>query len=220
MRRLRTASLAPLLVAAVACSTRACGGSGGLPPDRLPVVTRGDGRTYHVLDKGAWKGYYDGTGRLVIAEYDSANRGRPDTIAHYDAAHHIRLIEVDEDLDGWVDRFEHYDAAGRLEKVGRWRNQRGKADEWIYRGPDGHASRIEYDDDGDGKPERADVIANGLVVRTETDSDRDGRMDRRQIWTAGRLTAEEVDTDKDGEPDRRLVFGPKGKLLRMERLSR
>jgi hypothetical protein len=183
-------------------------------------VKRGDGRTYHFLDKGAWKGYYDEAGRLAIAEYDGSGRGRADTIAHYDERRRIRLIEVDEDLDGWVDRFEHYDVAGRLEKVGRCRKQRGRPDEWIYRGPDGHAARIEYDDDGDAVPERAEVIAGGVVVRTETDSDRDGRMDRWQGWTAGHLASEEVDTDKDGKPDRRLVFGPAGKLLRMERLTR
>ncbi len=220
MSRVRTASLAVLLMGAVACSGRACGGSGGLPPERLPLVKRGDGRTYHFLDKGAWKGYYDEAGRLAVAEYDSTNHGRADTIAHYDENRRIRLIEVDEDLDGWVDRFEYYDAAGRLEKVGRCRKQQGRPDEWIYRGPDGRAARIEYDDDGDGKPERADVVKGGIVVGTETDSDRDGRMDRWQGWTAGHLTSEEVDTDKDGKPDRRLVYGPTGKLLRMERLAR
>ena len=65
---------------------------------------------------------------------------------------------MDEDHDAWVDRFEHYDAAGVLEKVGRWRKQRGRADEWTYRAPDGRPARIEYDDDGDGKPERAEVL--------------------------------------------------------------
>ena len=59
---------------AVACSGRACGGSGGLPPERLPLVKRGDGRKYHFLDKGAWKGYYDEAGRLAVAEYDSTGR--------------------------------------------------------------------------------------------------------------------------------------------------
>ncbi len=220
MSRARKASLAVLLMAAAACSGRACGGRGGLPPERLPLVKRGDGRAYHFLDKGPWKGYYDEAGRLAVAEYDSTGRGRADTIAHYDDGKRIRLIEVDEDLDGWVDRFEHYDATGRLEKVGRCRKTRGRADEWIYRGPDGYAARIEYDDDGDGKPERADVIAGGLVVRTETDSDRDGRMDRWQGWSAGHIASEEIDTDKDGKPDRRLVFGSKGKVLRMERLPR
>jgi hypothetical protein len=211
-------SLAGALSAA--CGGRACGGRGGLPPDALPVVKRGDGREYRVLDKGAWKGYYDGQGRIAVVEYDSNADGRADYIAHYDERRQIRLIEVDEDHDAWVDRFEHYDAAGVLEKVGRWRRQRGRADEWIYRAPDGRPARIEYDDDGDGAAERAEVLKDGVLVRVETDADRDGRADRWQTWDRGRLVGEELDTDRDGRPDRRLVFGPRAQLLRIERVPR
>jgi hypothetical protein len=202
-----------------ACGERACGGLGGLPPAGMPVVHR-DGRDYRLLDRGAWKGYYDAQGRIAIAEYDSSGDGRADYIAHYDENRQIRLIEVDEDHDSWVDRFEYYDAAGILEKVGRCRRQRGRADEWTYRAPDGRASRIEYDDDGDGKPERAEVMKDGALVRVEIDSDRDGRIDRWQNWDKGRLVSEEIDTDGDGLPDRRLVFGPKARLLRVERVSK
>jgi hypothetical protein len=205
---------------AAACSGRGCGGVGGQPPAGLPSVKRGDGREYRVLDKGAWKGYYNGQGHISVVEYDSNGDGRADYIAHYDDRRQIRLIEVDEDHDTWVDRFEHYDAAGVLEKVGRWRKQRGRADEWTYRGPDGRASRIEYDDDGDGAPERAEVLKDGAVVRVEADADRNGRPDRWQSWDRGRLVAEELDTDGDGRPDRRLVFGPRARLLRVERLPR
>ena len=218
----RTPRALLLLLAALgaACGGRGCGGTGGLPPSGLPTVKRGDGREYRVLDKGPWKGYYDGQGRIAIVEYDSDGDGRPDYIAHYDERRQIRLIEVDEDHDAWVDRFEHYDAAGVLEKVGRWRKQRGRADEWTYRGPDGRPARIEYDDDGDGTPERAETLKDGVVVRVEADSDRNGRPDRWQSWDRGRLVAEELDTDSDGRPDRRLVFGPRSQLLRVERLPR
>jgi hypothetical protein len=220
MHRAARASLILAGALAVACGGRACGGRGGLPPHALPVVKRGDGREYRVLDKGAWKGYYDGQGRIAVVEYDSNFDGRADYIAHYDERRQIRLIEVDEDHDAWVDRFEHYDAAGVLEKVGRWRKQRGRADEWIYRAPDGRPARIEYDDDGDGTPERAEVLKDGVLVRVETDADRDGRPDRWQAWDRGRMVGEELDTDGDGRPDRRLVFGPRGQLLRIERLPR
>ena len=218
--RLPRGLLLLLAALAAACGGRGCGGTGGLPPGALPTVKRGDGREYRVLDKGAWKGYYDGQGRIAIVEYDSDGDGRADYIAHYDERRQIRLIEVDEDHDAWVDRFEHYDAAGVLEKVGRWRKQRGRADEWTYRGPDGRPARIEYDDDGDGTPERAETLKDGVVVRVEADSDRNGRPDRWQSWDRGRLVAEELDTDSDGRPDRRLVFGPRSQLLRVERLPR
>ncbi len=216
---LRAAVLLGAILSA-ACGDRACGGRGGLPPAALPTVKRGDGRDYRVLDKGAWKGFYDGQGRIAIVEYDSDGDGRADYIAHYDERRQIRMIEVDEDHDSWVDRFEHYDAAGVLEKVGRCRKQRGRADEWTYRAPDGRPARIEYDDDGDGKPERTEVLEDGIVVRIEADSDRDGRPDRWQSWQRGRLVSEELDTDGDGQPDRRLVFGPRARLLRVERLPR
>jgi len=210
-----------LLVALVgaACSGRACGwGDAKAPAGTLPTTTRSDGRTYRVLDKGAWKGYYDAQGRIAVVEYDSNGDGRPDNIAHYDENKQIRLIEVDEDRDAWVDRWEHYGPTGVLEKVGRWRKVRGRADEWTYRGPDGRAVRIEYDDDGDGKPERAETLHEGIVTGVETDTNRDGRMDRWQVWDHGRVTSETLDSDGDGKPDRRLVFGPGGRLVRVERV--
>ena len=64
------------------------------------------------------------------------------------------------------------------------------------------------------------MLEDGIVVRIETDSDRDGRPDRWQSWERGRLVSEELDTDGDGRPDRRLVFGPRARLLRVERLPR
>jgi hypothetical protein len=216
---LRAGALLASVVSA-ACGGRSCGGRGGLPPEALPTVKRGDGRVYRVLDKGAWKGFYDTQGRIAVVEYDSNADGRADYIAHYDERRQIRLIEVDEDHDSWVDRFEHYDAAGILEKVGRWRKQRGRADEWTFRAPDGRPARIEYDDDGDGVPERAEALRDGIVVRIEADSDGDGRPDRWQALDRGRLVSEELDTDGDGRPDRRLVFGPRARLLRVERLPR
>ena len=219
MRRATVGLAFGLALLATACGDRACGGRGGLPPAALPIVHRGDG-DYHLLDKGAWKAYYDGQGRIAIVEYDSDGDGRADYIAHYDENRQIRLIEVDEDHDSWVDRFEYYDAAGILEKVGRCRKQKGRADEWTYRAPDGRPARIEYDDDGDGKPERAEVFKDGALVRVEIDSDRDGRIDCWQNWDRGRLVSEEIDTNGDGLPDRRLVFGPQGRLLRVERILR
>jgi len=204
---------------ASACSGRGCGwGSAGVPAGGLPAITR-DGRSYTVLDKGAWKGFYDAQGRLAIVEYDSNGDHRADYIAHYDESKRIRLIEVDEDNDAWVDRWEHYGPSGVLEKVGRWRKKRGKADEWTYRDADGHVRRVEYDDDGDGKPERAESLKDGLVVGVETDTDRDGRMDRWQTWDHGRLVAEALDTNGDGKPDRRLTYGRDGRLTKVERVD-
>jgi hypothetical protein len=216
----RAALLLLPALALAACADRACGGRGGLPPGPMPMVKRGDGRDYRMLDRGDWKGFYDANGKIAVAEYDSNKDGRADYIAHYDENRQIRLIEVDEDHDSWVDRFEYYDAAGILEKVGRCRKQKGRVDEWTYRAADGRPARIEYDDDGDGKPERAEVMKEGALARIEMDTDRDGRPDRWQDWDHGRIVSEEIDTNGDGKPDRRLVFGPKARLLRVERVQK
>ena len=47
-----------------------------------------------------------------------------------------------------------------------------------------------------------------------------GRPDRWQDWDHGRIVSEEIDTNGDGQPDRRLVFGPKARLLRVERVQK
>lgn len=212
--------LLPLLLLALtaACGQRACGGTGGLPPQRLPMVKWPDGRSYHLLDKGQYKALYDTLGQLAIVQYDSNKDERADYLAYYEGKQ-IRLIEVDEDQDGWIDRWEHYDANGVLERIGRWRTQKGKPDVWRFPGPNGIATRVESDDDGDGRPDRAEIFRDGALTRIELDSDRDGRMDRWQTWQAGRLRSEELDTKGAGTPDRRLVYGGRGGIARIERLQ-
>ena len=178
-------------------------------------------RDYRLLDRGAWKGFYDAAGRIAVVEYDSNGDGRADYIAHYDERRQIRLIEVDEDLDSWVDRFEHYDAAGVLEKVGRWRQASGprrRVDLPRARRAAG-ADRVRRRRRRQAGARRGDA-GRHRSSRIETDSDRDGRVDRWQSWEKGRLVSEEIDTNGDGKPDRRLVFGPRARLLRVERLPK
>jgi hypothetical protein len=181
------------------------------------MVKLADGRSFHVLDKGDYKALYDTLGQLALVEYDSNHDGRADYIAHYEDRR-IRLIEVDEDQDGFIDRWEHYDANGVLEKIGRWRHVKGKADIWRYPGPNGLAVRIDYDEDGDGRPDRSETYRDGQLATIELDSDRDGRMDRWQSWEGGRLKWEDLDTQGTGRPDRRLVYGPRGAIVKVERL--
>ena len=218
MKTARAAAVLGILFAS-ACGERACGGRGGLPPAPLPMVKDPDGRMYYLLDKGEYKGYYGADGEIARVEYDSNKDGRADYIAHYGPNRRIRMIEVDEDYDAWVDRWEYYDAAGTLEKVGRWRRVKGKADIWRFPGKNGIPVRIEYDEDGDGRVDRAEVLEDGQTVKVEIDADRDGRMDRWQVWRKGRLASEDLDTKGTGKPDRRLVYGPAGKILRVERLT-
>ena len=207
-------SLLLSLVLCAACAGR-CGALGGLPPERPPLVTGPDGRTYHLVGRGPYQAFYDRWGRLQRLEYDQNGDGRADQVAHHDGARTPRTIEVDEDYDGVVDRWEDYDPSGRLSRVGSSRRG-GAPDVWSAPGPDGQPVRKEYDEDGDGRPDRVEMLRAGEVTGVTIDQDRDGRPDRWQSWRQGRLTGEELDTDADGRPDRRLRYGEDGRVLRLD----
>jgi hypothetical protein len=208
-----------LMACAWALCAAACGGRGGRPPE-VPALIKGpDGREYRLIERGRYKAYYDAWGRLERIEYDQNGDGRTDHIAHHDGAKSPRLIEIDEDFDGSIDRWEDYDAAGTLVKVGASRRGRGP-DVWSFPGPDSLPARKEYDDDGDGRIDRVEILQAGRIARVELDADRDGRIDRWQEWRDGRLVSEDLDTDRDGRPDRRLHYTSSGGVARLERLAR
>jgi hypothetical protein len=207
-----------LLLALPGCAGR-CGALGGLPPPRPPVVTGPDGQTYHLVTRGPYQAFYDRWGRLHRLEYDHNADGRPDRIAHHGGHRTPRTIEVDDDYDGRTDRWEDYDDDGTLVRVGTARRG-GGPDLWTRSDPDGQDTRHEYDDDGDGRPERVELLEAGRVARVELDSDGDGRADRWQRWPQGRLSDEDVDTDHDGRPDRRIRYHDDGRVLGLEPLDR
>ena len=207
-----------LLVAFTSACAGRCGARGGLPPERPPVVKGPDGKTYHVVGRGPYTAFYDAWGRLQRLEHDSNGDGRPDQIAHHEGQRTPRTIEVDEDFDGRTDRWEDYDGSGRLTRIGTSRRGRGP-DVWTAAPVEGQPTRKEYDEDGDGKPDRVETLAQGAVTGVEIDQDRDGRADRWQSWTRGRLTSEDLDTNGDGRPDRRLLYGDDGRILRLEPLA-
>lgn len=202
------------LALTAACAGR-CGALGGLPPERPPLVKGPDGRTYHLVGRGPYQAFYDGWGRLQRLEYDANGDGRADQVAYHDGARTPRTIEVDADYDGVVDRWEDYDPAGRLTRIGTSRRGRGP-DVWTTSAPDGQPMRKEYDEDGDGRPDRVETLTAGELTGVEIDQDRDGRFDRWQSWQKGRLIGEELDTNADGRPDLRLRYGDDGRVLRLE----
>ena len=212
-----------LLISATAVLLGACAGQcgarGGLPPPRPPTVTGPDGQKYHLVDKGAYHAYYDRWGRLQRIEYDSNGDGRPDYIARHDGRPKPYQLDVDSDFDGRTDRWERYDDEGRLTKVGTASAPGRAPDIWTVPGPQGEPVRREFDADGDGVPERVEVLRDGRVVEIQIDGDRDGRIDRWQRWEEGRLVAEDLDTDGDGRPDRRLRYDPRGKIAGVEAIA-
>lgn len=209
----RGAPVALLLLLTASCAGR-CGARGGLPPAPPPTVKGADGQTYHLLDRGPYKAYYDRWGRLQRLEYDSNQDGRPDQIAHHDGQKTPRTIDIDQDFDGRVDRWEDYDPEGKLLKVGTSRRGKGP-DLWTSADAQGQPVRRAYDEDGDGKADRWEQLAGGRVTGVEIDSDRDGRPDRWQSWHEGQLQSEDVDTDSDGRADRRIRYA-QGKVVGLE----
>jgi hypothetical protein len=182
-------------------------------------VTGPDGKQYYLLDKGAYKAFYNAWGRLERLQYDSNGDGRADVVAYHRGAKLPSLLEVDADFDGKVDRWEDYDASGRLVKVGTALRGSGP-DNWTYPGPGELPAKREYDADRDGRIEKVEVYSGGRVTRVELDADGDGRADRWQSWRAGRLQSEELDSDADGRPDRRLRYGARGRIEAVERIAR
>jgi hypothetical protein len=197
--------------AAVACGTRGCKGRTA----ELPTVQGPDGRMYRVVDKGLYKAFYSMDGRLQRIEYDNNSDGHPDQIDHHDGNSRPVLTEVDENSDGRIDRREHYDESGHLLRVEAITHGKD-VDLWIEMSSLGAPARRAFDTDGDGKPDRTEILENGRLVRLELDGDRNGRVDRWQTWRNGVVVNEDIDTDGDGRPDRRLAYDPHGKLLGLQ----
>ena len=109
----------------------------------------------------------------------------------------------------------HFTPEGKLHRFAILED--GRPRRWTVVAADETHLRYEYDQDADGRVERAEIVLGGRVARVELDTDRDGRVDRWQEWNGGRMTLESLDTDGDGRPDRHLRFGPEGRLRGVER---
>jgi hypothetical protein len=206
------------MILGASCGGWSCGGLGGQPPDRPPVVQAPDGQSYYLIAKGPYKAFYDGWGRLDRIEYDQKGTGKPDRIARYDGLKHAHRLEIDFDFDGHMDRYEDYDPEGHLIRFATIGSS-GKPDRWTVVGPKGETLRYEYDPKDNGHPERIEYIEGDRIVRVELDSDHDGRIDRWQQWENGRLVSESIDTNGDGKPHRRVFYTREGAIDHVERLS-
>lgn len=83
----------------------------------------------------------------------------------------------------------------------------------------GQPRRIEYDEDGDGQFERAELFENDRLVGVELDTSRDGKPHRWQRWVGGKMRGEDLDTDGDGKPDRRIAYDDKGRILGVQKIE-
>lgn len=210
-------ALAGLAILAAGCE-RFCAGPPS-PDQMVPTLKGPDGRSYVLLARGAHKPFFDAQGSLERVEYDRNGDGKPDQLARHRGQRMPEVVENDDDFDGGPDRWLYYNPSGALVKIGSARRSGKRPDFWAYYDASGKAIRQEYDDDGDGKVDRAEVLKDGRVEAVEVDADRDGRTDRWQHWENGRLRQEELDTNGDGKPDRRLRYGPKGEVEGVDRIG-
>jgi hypothetical protein len=194
-----------------------CGGLGGQPPNRPPAIRGPNGESYYLIEKGPYKAFYDGFGRLEYIEHEKTEGGKTwRVVARYDRQKHPHRLEIDFDSDGRADRWEDYDPEGRMTRFAPI-GADGRAHRWTVVGPNGEPIRYEYDQRGDGRIDRIEFIEGDHIARVELDTNGDGKIDRWQQWNGGRLTSEAIDTDGDGKPDRTITYGPGGEVVKVER---
>jgi hypothetical protein len=152
-----------------------------------------------LLEKGPYQALYAPDGTLERLAYDADGDRRADVVTHYGRGTRPLRAEIDSDRDGRVDRWEVYGEQGKTIKRGTARRARTAPDLWSYGDGAGGVARREYDDDGDGRFERAEDLAGARTVAEELDTDGDGRRDRRIVFGEdGRIAWVEADADGDG----------------------
>jgi hypothetical protein len=155
------------------------------------------------------KATYDtATGKLTELTSDANKNGRIDTWTEMDGARPVRS-RIDTNEDGKIDRWEYYDQNGRLTKVGLSRTNGDKPDAWVYSTPDGKIARIEVSSTADERHiDRWEFYdASGAMTRVEFDENGDGRPDRRLTYRDGELIAIEDAPDASGTYTRRVQPG-------------
>jgi hypothetical protein len=109
--------------------------------------------------KGPYQAYYGPDGKIERLLQDVDGDGRADAVILYWPDGKIRAGEIDSDRDGTVDRWEYYSSDGVLQKVGTSRRKGPRADQWDIIDGNGRVVRREFDDDGDGVPDRSQPVA-------------------------------------------------------------
>ncbi len=152
----------------------------------------------HLVEKGRFQALYDGEGRLDRVAYDADGDGRADVLTLFGPSGVPLRAQIDSDKDGVVDRWEYYGPDGRLAKLATARRKPGVPDLWSYPDGFGGIGRREYDDDGDGRPERAEDLLDGVVVAEEFDTTGAGVWDKRVVRGPDGAVAR-VDSEPDGQ---------------------
>ncbi len=165
------------------------------------------------------------TGRLRTLAFDATGIGRNNAVLHADGAK-LHRIELDLDANGAFDRWDFYGADGKLVKVGLSQRNDGLMDAEAFYTATGALRMMRVSTRRDGTFDRTEYYENQLLVRSEEDTTGDGRPDK---WDTYRpeadvppgvppyaITSTAFDHTGRGTPSRRLVFGPGGRVERVE----
>jgi len=154
---------------------------------------------WHLVEKGPFQALYRPDGHLDRVAYDGNGDHRAEVVTFFAPGGAPLRAQIDTDNDGIVDRWEFYGPDGRVAKVGTSRRIPGKPDLWSYPDGFGGVARREYDDDGDGKPDRAEVLLGDQVVAEEFATKGDGHWNRRIIRAKdGSIARIDLDSKGDG----------------------
>jgi hypothetical protein len=152
----------------------------GARPVRSRIDTTGDGH----IDR--WEDY-DEQGGLARIGFSRAGNGRPDAWAFPDVDGLLHRIEISSSADEHrIDRWEYYEAAPSS--------------------PDGRALvRAEEDTTGDGRPDKWETYAEGVIATVAFDETGNGRPDRRLTYTGSGGLIVESRPDASGRFARRVA---------------
>jgi len=185
--RVRARRLAVAAIAIVALDASACA-----DPERERL-------------KATTKASYDtASGKLTELTYDANKNGRIDTWTEMDGTRPVRS-RIDSNEDGKIDRWEYYDRAGKLTKVGLSRKNGDKPDTWAFSSADGRLERMEVSSTADeAKIDRWERYENDVLVTAEFDENGDGRPDRRLTYRGTELASIETEPDASGKYMRKV----------------
>jgi hypothetical protein len=165
------------------------------------------------------------TGRLQTLAFDATGGGRNNAVGYLDGSR-MRRIELDLDANGAIDRWDFYGADGKLEKVGLSQRNDGRMDAEAFYTEAGALRLMRVSTQRDGTFDRTEYYENDVLIRSEDDTNGDGKADK---WDTYRpepdvppgvrpyvVTSTALDDKGRGTPSRRLVFGPDGRVERVE----
>ena len=108
--------------------------------------------------------------------------------------------EVDTNFDGQKDLLRTYGDNGEKLFEQADSDYDGRIDTWITFGKT-RPAKIEFDKNGDGKPDEEKFYIEGQLSRVQRDTNGDEKADVFEIYVNGRLDRMGLDTDFDGSVD-------------------